>query len=622
MSSDIDAPAHPDSGTRPGESTSNWKLALFVAASLALLTGLVFGRAVVERFAFLYYDDHEYVFNNPRVSPGLSWSGIAWAFHPATRVSSNWHPLTLLSHMLDCQIFGLESWGHHLTNVLWHSANVVLLFGFLRSMTNALWRSALVAALFAWHPLHVESVAWVAERKDLLCAFFWLLGSWFYVGYARRPSAGRYAPVAGCLLLGLLAKPMIVTFPFTLLLLDCWPLQRLGDGDHPDAGLWRNWRNWRQRVLEKAPLFVLVLLGCAVTLRAQESAALSWERLTLTERVTNAALSYDTYLLKTFWPARLTTMNLVDEDGLRAGQGLLAAIPLVLLSAAAVLLRRRFPAGFVGWFWYLGTLVPVIGLVQVGLQAYADRYTYVPLIGIFIVVAWGLGELVRFAPRLTGPVIAGVVVVLALLMARTYDQLGYWRDTIVLLRHTLEESAENVPARYGLASALRAEARYDEAIAECDAILQLRPAFFEAHYMRGRALRESGRYLEAAGAFREALRQAQGRMDVRRSIQLSIVAARVYACHPDPQLRNPALAIELAEFANKITHYADPEVLDTLAAAYASAGRFDEAEARARTALGQALETRQGDLAARIRDRLEHYRRREPYVSDPARVKF
>lgn len=616
---DLEAEIPSQPSAAPPPAARRWRLDILVAAGLALVTLLLYSRVVVEDYQFLYYDDHDYVFNNPHVSSGLTWTGARWAFSPKTRVSSNWHPLTLLSHMLDCEVYGLKAWGHHLTNLLWHTANVLLLFGVLRTMTGALWRSALVAALFAWHPLHVESVAWVAERKDLLCAFFWFLGTWFYVGYARRGGVFYYLAVTLCLGLGLLSKPMIVTFPFTLLLLDYWPLGRftLQAGKSQDAGA-----QFGRLLLEKLPWILLVIVGCLVTLEAQETAYLSWERMTLSERLINSTLSYNKYLLKTLWPTRLATPYLLDEEGLQWWQGAVAFLPLALMTALVIGFRRTRPYAPVGWFWYLGTLVPVIGIIQVGVQAWADRYTYIPLVGIFIIFAWGLYDLVAALPALRRPVAVAIVLLLALLTALTYHQLGYWRDTIVLLRHTVDITGTNGPAQYGLASAYRAEHRYDECLAECDRIIAKRPDFFDAYYMRGRALRETGRHAEAAAAFTEALNQAQGKMDMRRSIQLSITAARVYAAHLDAAVRHAQKAVTLAEFACKITHYSDAEVLDTLAAAYAEAGRFSEAAARAQTALELAVETGQTELAQRISGRLELYRRNQPFRWDPNNEKF
>lgn len=602
-----------------GPASARMRLTLGIAIVLAAVTWLAFGRAVVERFDFLYYDDHDYVFTNAHVAAGISWESLTWAFRPTTRVASNWHPLTLVSHMLDCQIFGLASWGHHLSNVLWHTANVLLLFGLLRKMTGAVWRSAGVAAAFAWHPLHVESVAWIAERKDLLCAFFWLLGMWLYVDYTRRIGVGRYLAVCGCLLLGLLAKPMIVTFPFTLLLLDYWPLRRFVPVDESWSS---RWRCGGMLLAEKIPLLLIVVAGCLVTLVAQQNALVSWERLTLGERLINAALSYDKYLLKTIWPLQLATPYVLDEQGLTVWQGLFAALPLVVVSGLAVALRRSRPYGLVGWCWFLGTLVPVIGLVQVGVQALADRYTYFPLIGILIALFWGLGDLVAAWPRLRWPTVVATVLALVALLPLTVRQVGYWRDTMVLLRHTLDVTGDNVPARSGLAAALLAEERYDEALVECQKILDSRPGFFEAYYVRGRAFRETNRPIEAALAFSAALENADGPIDAHRFVQLAMTAARVFATHPEASARNPERAVALAEAACRVTHSTDAHVLDTLAAAYAAAGRFPEAIARAQAAHRIAVAARRSELAARIEGRLRLYRQGEPFRHDPLTAEF
>lgn len=591
---------------------------LAVAGVLVVVTLALYARVAVQRFPFLHYDDQQYVFENPRVVEGLSWSGVGWAFSPSTIVASNWHPLTLLSHMLDCQIYGLAAWGHHLTNVLWHAVNTLLLFGVLHRMTGAVWRSALVAALFGWHPLHVESVAWVSERKDLLCAFWWLLGMWFYIAYVRRPNVWRYLPVASCLLLGLLSKPMIVTFPFALLLLDYWPLGRYAAARGSGKAL----RRFGQLFAEKLPMLVLVWMGSNAALYAQRATIMRLDRLSLGQRLTNAAMAYDTYLWKTIWPTGLATPYPLDETGLHAADGLMAAIPLLLTSAVAIAFGRRFAYGVVGWCWFLGTLVPVIGLVQVGVQSLADRYTYLPSIGLFLALAWGLGDLVAWAPRLKRPVLAGATIALLLLSAATVHQIGYWRDTVILLTHTLDVTGENLRARYGIARVLIAERRYDEALEQCTAMLSAQPDHFEAYYLQGLVYHATDRPGEAANAFAQTVRHGTGRMTAKQFLQLAIPAARTFAAHPDARVRDAAQAVEMAEFACQLTHYSHAEALDTLAAAYAEAGRFSEAAARAETAQKIAIAARLTELAQRIEQRKLLYRQQQPFRNDPVKSRF
>lgn len=592
-----------------------WGLALL----LAMVTAIVFGRAVVEPFQFLYYDDHLYVFKNPQVVKGLSWENIAWAFHPKTSVASNWHPLTMISHMADCQIFGLNPWGHHLTAILWHVVNVVLLFFLWHKMTGAIWRSALVAALFAWHPLHVESVAWISERKDVLSTFFWLVGCWIWADYARRPGWGRYLLVCVTLVLGLLSKPMVVTFPFALLLLDYWPLNRYANA----VGNWRSsFQRFGQLTLEKLPMIVLVAVASYVTLRVQAGSRLSLERVTIPQRVSNAALSYDKYLAKLAWPSGLATPYLLDEEGLSPTAGMLAAIPLVVLCGLALALVRRVPYLFVGWFWFLGTLVPVIGLVQVGIQAMADRYSYIPYIGLFVAVAWGLGDLVRVWPRLGWPAVTGVSAALVAFAVLAFQQVGYWRDTPTLLRHAIAVTGDNHVARFGLGAALRAENRFEESVAEFDAILRKKPDFHAAYYQRALALQKLGEYARAADDFAQGVRLGHGDIEPRQEVMMAMAAARVYACDPNERHRNSVAAIEMAEHARDLTGGRGAEPLDVLAAAYADAGRFSEAIARAQMAQQIALRSGKRDLAMRIETRLQLYRRGQPYRHDPSQPTF
>jgi protein O-mannosyl-transferase len=396
--------------------------AALVAAGLCALSAAVFWR--VGSFGFVAFDDPRYVLENPAVRAGLSWSGARWAL--GATWASNWHPLTWLSLMLDVETFGLDPGWMHRVNALWHGADAVLLFLVLRSATGSLWRPALVAALFAVHPLHVESVAWIAERKDVLSAFFWLLAMGAWVRYARRPSAWRYLPVAGAMALGLLAKPMVVTLPIVLLLLDFWPLGRADPA--------RPWRSWLPRLLlEKLPLLALSLASSAVTLLAQSGggAVSASARLPLGSRAGNALLATAWYLEKAFWPASLAAFYPhpgLGPGGMPTWKVLGAGALLLAISALAIRQWRRRPWLAVGWAWYLVALLPVIGLVQVGRQGMADRYSYLPLIGIFAALAWSLPW--PPALRLRRWLVAGAAgaAVLALAVAAR-AQAETWRDT-------------------------------------------------------------------------------------------------------------------------------------------------------------------------------------------------
>lgn len=368
---------------------------------------------------FVYYDDDIYVSQNRHIQSGLTSQSIAWAF-TATH-ASNWHPLTWLSHMLDYELFGLDSGRHHLTNVFFHIANTLLLFIVLRGMTGESRRSGFVAALFALHPLHVESVAWLSERKDVLSTFFWMLTMWSYAKYAERPSAGRYAPIVAFFILGILSKPMIVTLPFVLVLLDYWPLRRIQLDDA--GGSWRSLVDFRL-ILEKTPLFALAAASSIVTFIAQRAggSVKSLVHFPLDVRVANALVSYFAYIGKMFYPFHLAV--LYPHPGRPplwqiAGAGAL----FISISALAVRGFRRHTNVSVGWFWYVGTLVPVIGFVQVGNQAMADRYTYIPFIGIFVIIAWGVPELAKRWPRLKVGTVPAAAMVLAVLFVTTFFQV-------------------------------------------------------------------------------------------------------------------------------------------------------------------------------------------------------
>lgn len=408
-----------------------------VASALCALVAAVYWRT--GGFGFVAFDDPRYVLDNPHVGAGLSWPGLRWAF--STTWAANWHPLTWLSLMLDVEAFGVDPGWMHRVNVLWHGANTVLLFLVLRAATGSLWRPALAAALFGVHPLHVESVAWIAERKDVLSTFFWLAAMAAWVRYARRPSAGRYLLVAGAMSLGLLAKPMVVTLPVVLLLLDVWPLGR-ADGARP-------WRSWAPGLLaEKLPLLALALASSAATLAAQSAggAVASVTRLPMAARIGNALIACVWYLWKSIWPASLSAFYphpAMRPGGIAAWKVAGAASLLVAVSALVFRQWRRRPWLGVGWGWYLVTLLPVIGIIQVGRQGMADRYTYLPLVGIFTAVAWSLPAASTLSRRGGAAVVAAVsAVVLSLAMAARV-QVETWRDTASLFSHATAVNRDN-----------------------------------------------------------------------------------------------------------------------------------------------------------------------------------
>jgi protein O-mannosyl-transferase len=436
----------------------------------ALLAGALLLYLQVADHQFLFYDDGQYVAENPRVRAGLSWDNVRWAF--TTLHFHNWHPLTWLSHMLDVELFGLDAGAHHVVNAVLHALNGAVLFLVLHGMTGARWRSAVVAALFLVHPLHVESVAWIAERKDLLSTLFGFLALAAYRRHVERPGAGRYALVLLCFALSLLAKPMWVTLPFLLLLLDAWPLRRFafaetGREEGPFAVV-----PARRLLLEKVPLLALSVASSAVTLVAQRG-AVAGDALDLGARATNAVVSYTHYVWKTFWPADLAPMYPFRLP-LPLWEVALSAILVGGVTVAAVLGARRRPWATIGWLWFLGTLVPVIGIVQVGSQAMADRYTYVPSIGLFVAIAWGAHDLARDRHVRLLAVTAALVV--AALAALTWRQTARWADHETIFRHAVAVSRENARAHGVLAMGLRRSGKPAEALVHAAEATRLEPS--------------------------------------------------------------------------------------------------------------------------------------------------
>lgn len=492
-----------------------------VCLSVAILA--VFWQAVGHEFVF---DDEPYVVENQRLQSGLTLSAVKWCF-TSTHVA-NWHPLTWLSHLLDFRFYGLNPSGHHVTNLLFHIANALLLLLVLKRMTGSLWRSAFVAALFAVHPLHVESVAWVAERKDVLSTFFWLLTMWAYVRYVERPRPRRYLLVTLALGLGLMAKPMLVSVPIVLLLLDYWPLGRLSLGDAEKRN--RTWAGWKL-VWEKVPLFALSAASGVITYLAQQKggAVIEFERFPLGIRIANALVSYVRYIEKMFWPEGLAAFYPHPLDSLPVWQVAGACLLLAGISVVVIRAARRRPYLGVGWLWYLITLVPVIGVVQVGEQAMADRYTYVPLIGLFVIIAWGAPDLLRRSQRENGrvadtatsrrisvspaasflqstilPILAGAVI--AALMVCTWLQVGYWHSDMTLFQRAVRVTDRNVLAHNNLGIALAEEGKLEQAVDHYSEALAINPNYVDAHYNLGNAQVEQGKIDEAAQHYEEALR--------------------------------------------------------------------------------------------------------------------
>jgi tetratricopeptide (TPR) repeat protein len=506
---------------------------LVIGVVLGVVTFAVYWRGLENGF-IQFYDDVQYVTGNPHVQSGLTPENIAWAF--TTAHSANWHPLTWLSHMLDCQLFGMNAWGHHLTNILFHIANAILLFLVLHRMTTALWQSAFVAAVFALHPLHVESVAWVAERKDVLSTFFWILTMWAYLRYSEQGKKKRYLLVALTLGLGLMAKPMLVTMPFVLLLLDYWPLGRAQSipvsgsikrpANKPTNSL-RGIRILLSLVKEKLPFLALVVLSSVITFIAQKSAGAvqTVEELPLSVRIANALVAYTGYLEKMVCPSGLAAFY--PHPGFSLPMWKAAASGAVILIVSYLVIRemRGRPYLAVGWFWYIGTLVPVIGIVQVGSQAMADRYTYIPLIGIFIMIAWGVPELLsRWKPRRIA-LAAAIGVVLVVLSYLTWTQVGYWRDGITLFGRAIEVVPENWLAYSNLGAALGQQGKTEEALTYQSEAIRIKPGYAEAHYNMAITLTSLGRKSEAINQYAETLRLKPDYVNARNNLGLLLAEA-------------------------------------------------------------------------------------------------
>ena len=610
-------------------SQHRWEFGAIVLILLALIWA-VFGQTF--RHQFINYDDPLYVLDNPHVRAGLSWRGVAWAF---THIhSQNWHPFTTISHMLDCQLFGLNAGWHHLVNVFLHSIAAVLLFVFLQRATGSLWSSGLVAALFAIHPLRVESVAWIAERKDVLSGVFFMLMLIAYVAYTRNRTVGRYATMSVLFACGLMSKPMLVTAPLVLLLLDYWPLGRgLRTEDRGQKGT----TAWL--IIEKIPLFLLSIGSIVATLWAQNFALGSTQFLPLQWRITNAIFSYFEYIRQMCIPVDLIPFYIHPENRLELWRLLAAIAVLILITVIVIIRRRQNPYLIVGWFWYLIMLLPVIGIVQVGLQGHADRYTYLPQIGLFLALVWLLSELTR-AGRVREVALscagAGVVLFLSIL---SWKQTAHWRDTESLWRYTLSVTPDsdvaqvglagilftrgqideaidhyehalrlrdgNVAAHFGLARALTAKQKTDQAIFHLQKALAIQPDYIGASNDLGVLFASKGEIRGAIDAWRQTLTFDPDNPDANNNI------AWVRATASDADLRDGKEALELAQRALRFGGE-NPVVLRTLAAAQAENGQFDEAVRTCVRAEELATSNRDVALAENLRQCLELFRRREP----------
>ena len=475
---------------RPPKASSPGARHVDLAICLALILATAILYAPVRNFDFVGYDDPEYVTANGHLRAGLTLKSLKWAF--TSGENANWFPLTRLSHLLDFRLFGLSGGPHHLVNVLLHIAASLLVFAFLLRATHNRWPSAFTAFVFALHPLHVGSVAWVAERKDVLSAVFWFLTLWAWVYYAERPTIRRYLLAFAAFALGLMAKPMLVTLPFVLLLVDLWPLKR---------------KFSRTLVLEKVPFLALSLVASVTTFLVQQSGG-AVKIFAPGLRVENALISWVVYVFKAFWPTRLTVFYPFPLDGLPLWGALAAGLALAAITALAVLSFRTRPWFTTGWLWYFGTLVPVIGLIQVGSQQRADRYTYIPLVGLTIILAWGGRDLLKPWPRTKPWVVALATAACLALAVDARVQLQYWKNSETLFRHAIDAVPDNVMMCLNLGNIMAANpARHSEAEATYRNCLRMNPNYPDAHNNLGAVLMEiPGRKTEGIGEFREAIR--------------------------------------------------------------------------------------------------------------------
>jgi hypothetical protein len=506
-------------GTQPlsgAKQPEGGRRALGLAVVLALLSFALFSPSL--RHDFVVMDDLTYVVNNPQVQSGMTWETLRWAF--STFHFSNWHPLTWISHALDCALYRLLPSGHHLTNITLHAVNTALLFLLLVRWTGRMWCSLTVGALFSWHPLHVESVAWVSERKDLLSAFFLLLSLFAYTRYAERRTWGAYVGTLVLFAAGLMSKPMLVTLPFLLLLIDFWPLQRAGLG--PLSGGVDP--AWRRLCLEKIPFFALSAASCWVTLRAQSAggSVSGLESLGLMTRLLSSAQAYALYLVKTVLPLDLCVFYPLSGAA-PVVQGFAALLVLAGITLGVWFQRTRYPWLFMGWLWFLGTLVPVIGLVQVGRQSMADRYTYIPHIGLFVAIVWTLAE--RLSGRVQPRVAFGTAAAaLAACAALTVTQLSHWRDSIALFSHALEVTEDNSFTRNNLGVALSMAGYHEAAIPHYRAAIALEPNLAEAHRNLGFEMNQFGRYRQARYHLERALQFGREHPLIHEQLALALAS--------------------------------------------------------------------------------------------------
>jgi protein O-mannosyl-transferase len=598
--------ANPGNGLRRG---------LLTGLGLALLTLAVY--APVRHHAFTNFDDPNYLTANPYVQAGLTRSGLAWAFFSLHGENSYWHPVTWVSHMVDCQLFGMNPGPHHLVNLGIHVLNTLLLLLALQRLTGARWRSVIVAGLFALHPLQVEGVAWAAERKNVLSTTFWLLTLLAYVRYARAPGVTRYMVMVVCFAVGLMCKPALVTLPVVLLLLDYWPLGRmtecgvrsaecgLDEADSQRLCRKEQFRTMLRLVLEKVPLLLLALVAGLMTIvAARELGADLSARVPWQWRLENAFVSYVRYLGKAFWPADLVVFYPYPGAWpVWAFVG--SALFLWAVSGWVIWQRRRAPYLFTGWFWFLVVLLPMIGIIQAGSQAMADRFAYVPSMGLFIMAVWGIAGWAE--RRLFAVSAVAALLALGLCLVLTSRQVSTWQNSITLFEHALRVDSNNACAHYSLGSELADQGRTQEAMREWEISLEIEPWWANTHGKIGSVLCQQGNYPGAIARYRRALEIDPAQHEVLNNL------AWLLATCPDASLRDGPEAVRLALKACEVTRSRKTIMVGTLAAAYAEAGQYPEATEAAQKACELAAARGESSLLARNRELMELYRAGKPY---------
>ena len=583
------------------------KKVLLIGLGLIILTFVAF--EPICHNEFINFDDTGYITENQHVQDGLTFQSIKWAF--TTMHRANWHPLTWLSHMLDCQLFGLEPSWHHTVNLLFHAANTLLLLWILTQMTSSVLPCAFVAACFALHPLHVESVAWASERKDVLSAFFFMLTLAAYLKYAKRPCLGRYLSVILLFILGLLAKPMLVTLPFVLLLLDYWPLGRvradfLNNPDIPSGTLGNSpicpYRSIRYLLFEKLPLLMIAAVSCGVTFIAQKNwgAMTDTLKLPLADRVSNAVVSVITYLIKMVYPRGLALLYPYPVNGIPVWKSTAAFILLLVITIYVFrsAKTRRYIA--VGWLWYLVMLVPVCGLIQVGEHALADRYTYLPLIGIFIIIAWGVPDLaanLRYR-KIGSYILAGVLLVSMLIATRA--QAAYWKNDLTLFGRSVDVTKNNHVMHNNYGNALAQRGLLDEAAEQYLKVLTMKPRYLKTLSNLGKIFQLQGKTDEAIIYFRRALDISPKNIKILNNLGLALQKQGTF----DDSIiyLNESLRIRPGQ----------PDILDNLAFAYYNLGEFDKAIQAAERAVKIAELSGNNQLVRIIQQQLDQYKKERP----------